>query len=210
MHTKAKCIRTIDIVEADAAGASLQLSFEHLFLRKPNKGETDIVFSTEDLERLAAHVWSSLECRPPGGAATGLPPGACPPSGWGSPSVLGEGLRSTRVTVGPYGSLPISHSPTVPPLFTRPLPSSTIAWRPPRLPLGPVNCVKGLSITCRRPSYRVTGKNEPPKASVVPTHPFRAVTRSDAKIPIPPGRPFRYLALVNTAYVGLRLLAAQH
>ena len=57
MRKQAKCIHTIDIVEADAAGGSLHLSFEHLFLRKPNKGEADIVFSTEDLERLAAHVW---------------------------------------------------------------------------------------------------------------------------------------------------------
>ena len=72
MRKEAKCIQTIDIVEADAAGASLQLSFEHLFLRKPMKGETDIVFSTEDLERLAAYVWRSLASHPPGEVPTGL------------------------------------------------------------------------------------------------------------------------------------------
>ena len=59
--TRPKCIRTIDIVTADAAGASLQLSFEKLFLRKAEKGkgEEDIIFTTQDLERFAAHVWSA-------------------------------------------------------------------------------------------------------------------------------------------------------
>ena len=57
MREEAKSICIIDIVEADTAGGYLQLSFEQLFLRKPNKGEADILFSTEDLERLAAHVW---------------------------------------------------------------------------------------------------------------------------------------------------------
>ena len=73
MRKEAKCIRTIDIVEADAAGGSLRLSFEHLFLRKPMKGETDIVFSTEDLEELGAYVWCCPGCRPLGRAPTGLP-----------------------------------------------------------------------------------------------------------------------------------------
>ena len=57
-----ECIRTIEIVEADAGGASLQLSFQNLFLREPVQGETDIVFTTRDLERFAAYVW--LDPRP--------------------------------------------------------------------------------------------------------------------------------------------------
>ena len=65
MHTEAKCIGTIDIIETDAAGASLRLSFENLFLRKPSKGEMDIIFSTQDLEELAAHVWRCTISRPP-------------------------------------------------------------------------------------------------------------------------------------------------
>jgi len=52
-----ECIRTIEIVEANAGGASLQLSFQNLFLREPVQGETDIVFTTQDLERFAAYVW---------------------------------------------------------------------------------------------------------------------------------------------------------
>ena len=61
MREEAKSIHTIDIVEADAAGGSLHLSFEHLFLRKPNKGEADIIFSTQDLERFAAYVWRASQ-----------------------------------------------------------------------------------------------------------------------------------------------------
>ncbi|PUU76159.1 hypothetical protein B9Z19DRAFT_991424, partial [Tuber borchii] len=57
MCPEPKCIQTVDIVEADAAGASLQLSFQNLFLREPGKGEVDINFSTEELERFAAYVW---------------------------------------------------------------------------------------------------------------------------------------------------------
>ena len=197
MREEVKCIRTIDIVEADAAGASLQLSFEHLFLRKPSKGETDIVFSTEDLEELGDYVWSSPGCCPSEGAPTGLPSGPSGSSGssgascaslssrWVSKSALGERLRSKKVTVGSYSPLPISHSPTVPSVFTRHLHSSPIAWRARPLPLGPANCLK------------------------VPTHPPRPVIRSYAKIPVSPGRPFRYWALGNTAYLGWRLLAAQ-
>ena len=140
MREEPRCIRAIDIVETDAAGASLQLSFENLFLRKPNKGEADIVFSTEDLERLAAHVWRSSSSRPPDEAPTGLPSRASGlsgaseaslPSGWASASVLGERLLSKMATEGPYSPLLISHSPTVPPVFTHPLQSSSIAWRAP-------------------------------------------------------------------------------
>ena len=63
MRKEAKCIRTIDIIEANATGDSLRLGFGHLFLRKPNKGEADIVFSTEDLEGLAAYVWCGSPLR---------------------------------------------------------------------------------------------------------------------------------------------------
>ena len=76
MHMEAKCIGTIDIVETDAAGASLQLRFENLFLRKPSNGEMDIIFSTQDLEEFAAHVWRCTTSRPPGGAS--CPPGGVP------------------------------------------------------------------------------------------------------------------------------------
>jgi len=72
MRKEAKCIWTIDIVGADAAGASLQLSFEHLFLRKPGKDEMDLIFTTQDLERFAANVWRFSASRPPGGPPTGL------------------------------------------------------------------------------------------------------------------------------------------
>ena len=78
MREEEKCIRTIDIVEADAAGGSLQLRFENLFFRKPSKGEMDIIFSTQDLEEFGAYVWRSTKSRPPGGASS--PPGgvSCP------------------------------------------------------------------------------------------------------------------------------------
>ena len=65
MREEPRCIQAIDIIEADAGG-SFQLSFEHLFLRKPRKGETDIIFSTQDLEEFAAYVWRSTASRPPG------------------------------------------------------------------------------------------------------------------------------------------------
>ena len=195
--TSPKCIRTIDIVSADAAGACLQLSFEKLFLRKPNKGETDIVFSTEDLEKLGAYVWRSPGCHPPRGASrppggASRPPGQAPtglPSrasrAWSRASVLFERLPLQGVTVESYIPLPISHSPTVPSVFTRPLHSSPIVWKARPLPLRPADCLK------------------------VPTHPPRPVIRSYAKIPVSPGRPFRYWALGNAAYLGWRLLAAQ-
>ena len=209
MREKARCIRAIDIVEADAAGGSFQLSFEHLFLRKPIKGETDIIFSTQDLEEFAAYVWRSTTSRPPGGesrppggtssppgavssppgrAPTGLPSrpsGACLSTCWSRVSVLSERLPLKRETVGSYIPLPISHSPTVPSVFTRPLHSSPIVWKARPLPLRPADCLK------------------------VPTHPPRPVIRSYAKIPVSPGRPFRYWALGNAAYLGWRLLAAQ-
>jgi len=55
--TKPECISTIDIIEADAGSASLRLNFKKLFLREPGQGEMDILFTTEDLESLAADVW---------------------------------------------------------------------------------------------------------------------------------------------------------
>ena len=113
------------------------------------------------------------------------PSGVALSSSWASASVLGERLRSKRVTVGSYSPLPISHSPTVPSVFTRHLHSSPIAWRARPLPLVPANCLKVL------------------------THPSRAGIRSHAKIPVPPGRPFGYWTFGNTAYSCWHLLAAQ-
>ncbi|PUU82671.1 hypothetical protein B9Z19DRAFT_1017037 [Tuber borchii] len=210
MCTEPKCIRTIDIVEADAAGASLRLSFQNLFLREPGKDEVDIIFSTEDLERFAANVWRSTASRPPGGAPTGLTSrasGAGLSSCWESASVLYERLRSKLVTGGHYSPLLISHSPTLLPVFTRPLQFSPMAWRGYRLPPGPVNCLKGPHITCSRPTCGVTMKNQPSKIPVIPIHQSQSVIRLDAKIPVPQGRPFRYWALANTAYVCWPLLA---
>ena len=54
-------IHTIDIIATDAAGASLELNFEKLFHHKPGKGEKDIIFTTQDLEIYADHVWGCAQ-----------------------------------------------------------------------------------------------------------------------------------------------------
>jgi len=50
-------INEIDIVDGVASGAPLTFNFQKVFLRPPVQGEGDIVFSAQDLERWAAHIW---------------------------------------------------------------------------------------------------------------------------------------------------------
>jgi len=54
-------IRTneVDIVAGVASGAPLTLDFQKVFLRRPVLGEGDIVFSAQELESWAAHVWAA-------------------------------------------------------------------------------------------------------------------------------------------------------
>jgi len=50
-------IKEIDIVDGVASGAPLTFNFQKVFRRPPVQGEGDIVFSAQDLERWAAHIW---------------------------------------------------------------------------------------------------------------------------------------------------------
>jgi len=49
----------IDIVAGVVLGAPspLTLDFQVVFLRPPGLGEGDIVFSVQELEKYAAHIW---------------------------------------------------------------------------------------------------------------------------------------------------------
>ena len=53
----------IDIVAGVAAGAPgpLTLDFQKVFLRPPVQGEGDIVFSVQELEAHAAHIWAGAQ-----------------------------------------------------------------------------------------------------------------------------------------------------
>jgi len=50
-------VNEIDIVDGVALGAPLTFNFQKVFRRPPVQGEGDIVFSAQDLERWAAHIW---------------------------------------------------------------------------------------------------------------------------------------------------------
>jgi len=51
----------IDIVAGVASGAPLTLDFEKVFLRPRVLGEGDIVFSAQELEEWAAHIWAGAK-----------------------------------------------------------------------------------------------------------------------------------------------------
>jgi len=51
----------IDIVAGVALGAPLTFDFQKVFLRPPVQGEGDIVFSAQELERWAAHIWACAQ-----------------------------------------------------------------------------------------------------------------------------------------------------
>lgn len=51
---------TTNPVSYNVTSGALILSFRLLFLREPGLGEADFVFSVQDLERYAAHVWRQV------------------------------------------------------------------------------------------------------------------------------------------------------
>jgi len=88
-----------------------------------------------------------------------------------------ERLTSMRATVGPYSPERIGNSRTVPAVLTRYL----------RFYL------QSSQVTHRaRPLSRVTRQIAPPDKPAVPARPSLAVVRTDAKILVRPGSPFRY------------------
>ena len=108
-------------------------------------------------------------------------------------SVLWERLQSKRVTVGPYSPRRIGNSRIVPAVLTHHLPSSPVFCSPCPSSAVLTRHLQSSPITYRaRQSSRGTRKIAPSETPAVPASPSRAVVRTDAKIPIRPGRPSRY------------------
>lgn len=60
MRAKPTRVCTVSIVGGKATGAPLMLDFNKIFLRKPGKGESNLVFTAEDLTACATQVWDEV------------------------------------------------------------------------------------------------------------------------------------------------------
>jgi len=171
--TRPECVKTIEIAETNARGAFLQLSFQKLFLREPEAGEMDIVFSIEDLERFAANAWpefpiqKSIGRSPPSpaiyrrshlsSAISSNPPSLSNHRGFHSSSSISrhpllshhEFHLSSAVSSRPLSTFGVfSHPPPPPAVVRRHLPST--AWHS-FASLGLLPLVVGAVLHVRRP-----------------------------------------------------------